>query len=276
MPRVALDDVELEYELDGEGEPVLLVHPGIFSDWFTPLRREPALANRYRLIHYNRAGCAGSSRASGAISFSRQARQMGLILQHLRIPRAHVIGHSSSGNIVLQFALDSPQAVQSLAILEPALMNVPSVVTSRAFVGAAVQSYRDGDRRSAIDTFLRGTCGPNYRAALDRALPEGFNRYVADAATFFEQELPALQQWSFTRENAQRIEHPVLAVVGARSQEMDPIWRERQQVLLDWLPNVEPFVLADATHLLQVENPRGMAEALAGFFARHSMASAPT
>jgi hypothetical protein len=42
----------------------------------------------------------------------------------------------------------------------------------------------------------------------------------------------------------------------------------------DWfmpLPNVEPFVLPGATHLLQIQNPRGMAEALAAFFARHPL-----
>lgn len=36
-----------------------------------------------------------------------------------------------------------------------------------------------------------------------------------------------------------------------------------------WLPNVEAFVLPNATHLLHVQNPRGMAEGLAAFFARH-------
>jgi hypothetical protein len=41
------------------------------------------------------------------------------------------------------------------------------------------------------------------------------------------------------------------------------------------LPNVEPFVLADATHLLQVQNPRGMAEGLAAFFARHVLSVSP-
>jgi pimeloyl-ACP methyl ester carboxylesterase len=40
-------------------------------------------------------------------------------------------------------------------------------------------------------------------------------------------------------------------------------------MLLTWLPNAEPFVLPGATHLLHVENPRGMAERLAAFFARH-------
>ena len=49
----------------------------------------------------------------------------------------------------------------------------------------------------------------------------------------------------------------VLAVVGERSLVYDPICRERHQMLLDWLPQVEPFVLPGATHLLQIENPAG-------------------
>ena len=271
MDRAVFDGVELEYEVHGEGEPVMLIHPGIFADWFTPLLQEPALTSRYRLVHYHRVGCAGSSRVAGPVSLAQQAAHGRFLMQHLGIARAHVVGHSSSGNIALQLALDAPDVVQSLAVLEPALMSVPSATRSRAFVGTAVQLYRTGDKAGAVDTFLRGTCGPNYRAVLDRVLPGAFDQHVTDADTFFEQELPALQQWSFRREDARRVPQPVLGVVGARSLELDPIWRERQQLLLDWLPNVEPFVLPNATHLLQVENPRGMAEGLAAFFARHQL-----
>ena len=271
MNRAVLDGVELDYELRGDGEPVVLIHPGIFADWFTPLLQEPALISRYRLVHYHRVGCAGSTRVAGPVSLAQQVTHSRLLMQHLGIARAHVVGHSSSGNIALQLALDAPHLVQSLAVLEPALMSVPSAATSRVFVGKAVQLYRGGDKAEAVDTFLRGTCGPGYRAVLDRVLPGAFDQHVADAATFFEQEAPTLQQWAFRPEDAKRVIQPVLAVVGARSLELDPIWSERQQLLLDWLPNVEPFVLPDATHLLQVENPRGMAEALAAFFARHPL-----
>jgi pimeloyl-ACP methyl ester carboxylesterase len=271
MNRAVLDDVELEYELHGDGEAVMLIHPGIFADWLTPLLREPALISRYRLVHYHRVGCAGSSHVAGPVSLARQAAHGRFLMQHLGIARAHVVGHSSSGNIALQLALDAPDIVQSLAVLEPALMSVPSAPRSRAFVGTAVQLYRTGDKAGAIDTFLRGTCGAGYRTALDRVLPGAFEQHVTDADTFFEQELTALQQWSFRQEDASRVTQPSLAVVGARSLELDPIWGERQQLLLDWLPHVEPFVLPDATHLLQVENPRGMAEGLAAFFARHPL-----
>jgi pimeloyl-ACP methyl ester carboxylesterase len=67
----------------------------------------------------------------------------------------------------------------------------------------------------------------------------------------------------------------VLAVVGERSLQLDPIWGERQQLLLDWLPHAEPFVLPRAAHLLQVENPEGMAEGLLSFFMRHPLSGSP-
>jgi hypothetical protein len=60
-------------------------------------------------------------------------------------------------------------------------------------VGTAVQLCRADDKAGAIDTFLRGVCGPAYRAALGQALPGAFDHQVADADTFFGQELPALQ-----------------------------------------------------------------------------------
>jgi pimeloyl-ACP methyl ester carboxylesterase len=271
MERATLEGVELEYEIRGAGEPVVLIHPGHFADWFTPLLAEPALTARYRIVHYHRVGSAGSSRVAGPLSLAQHAAHCRSLMFHLGISRAHVVGHSSSGNVALQLALDSPGAVHSLAVLEPALMSVPSAPTSRVFVTTAVERYRAGDRAGAIDTFLRGVCGPDYRPVLDRTLPGAFAQHVADADTFFGQELPALQQWSFTREDARRITQPVLAVIGAKSQDLDPIWGERHALLLSWFPNVEPFVLPDATHLLQVENPRGMTEGLAAFFARHPL-----
>jgi hypothetical protein len=58
----------------------------------------------------------------------------------------------------------------------------------------------------------------------------------------------------------------VLAVVGENSA---PTFPERRELLCSWLPKVELFELPGATHLLHLENPQGMAEGLASFFARH-------
>ncbi|HSF03273.1 MAG TPA: hypothetical protein VLA62_09690, partial [Solirubrobacterales bacterium] len=46
MSRVNVDGLELEYESRGSGEPVVLIHAGIFADWFKPLLEEAALTGR--------------------------------------------------------------------------------------------------------------------------------------------------------------------------------------------------------------------------------------
>ena len=152
-------------------------------------------------------------------------------------------------------------------------MPVPSrAAWGQAVAAPAMERYRAGDSATAIDIWMRGVAGPAYRGVLDDALPGAFDQAVADADTFFGQELPAVQGWSFGREDAARVTQPVLAVLGGASHQVSPVWGERQALLLDWLGDVEPFVLPDATHLLHLQQPRALAEALAAFFARHPLA----
>jgi pimeloyl-ACP methyl ester carboxylesterase len=141
--------------------------------------------------------------------------------------------------------------------------------SGRHLVGPLLEAYRAGDKVRAVDGFMRGVSGPDYRVALDQVLPDAFEQGVRDADTFFGQEPPALQQWSLRREDAARVTPPVLSVVGAKRQQLSRIWTERHQMVLAWIPKAEGFVLPDATHLLHVEHPRAVAEALAAFFARH-------
>jgi pimeloyl-ACP methyl ester carboxylesterase len=259
----------LEYEVLGSGEPLVLMHAGLCADWFRPLVDEPALADR-RLIRYHRVGYAGSSHLPGAVSLADQARHCLALMDHLGVDRAHLAGHSSSADIAMQVALDAPERVASLALLEPALMPVPSRAEwGRTTAAPAIDRFRSGDHAGAVDAWMQGVAGEDYAATMNRVLPSAFGQAVADAPTFFEQELPAVLEWPFDEQIAGRITHPALAVVGGRSHEVSPVWEERQALVLAWLPASEPFVLPDATHLLHVANPRGMAEALDAFVERH-------
>ena len=194
-----------------------------------------------------------------------------LLLRELGIERAHIVGHSSSALIALQLALDAPDAVQSLALMDAA-RPAPATEAQAAFVrevaAAAIGRYRAGDVAGAVDIWARGVFGAGYRAPLDRGLPGLFKEILDCADTFFAQELPAVQQWSFAETDARRIAQPVLAVLGENSA---PTFRERRDLLLAWLPRVEPFNLPGATHLLHIERPHEMAEALSSFFARHPL-----
>ncbi len=272
--RVAVNGVELEYVVSGAGEPVLLIHGAFLADAFAPLLAESALTDRYRVISYHRRGFAGSTPARGEADVAQQAADARALLAHLGIARAHIVGHSYGGCVALQLALDAPDAVHSLALLEPALLAVPAAERWFAEVGGpCIARYEAGDAAGAVATFLSGVFGPDVYADLVRTVPDGVEQAVADAGTFFRTDLPGIQAWRFGPEAARRVTQPVLGVLGADSDAVmiSPLFGEADALLRELLPQTEPFGLPDATHALQVMNPRGMAAGLAAFFARHPM-----
>jgi pimeloyl-ACP methyl ester carboxylesterase len=270
MELMTVDGVGLAYEVRGDGEPVVLIHAGVCADFFTPLMDQPALSG-YRLLRYHRVGYGSSDRVDGPFGIGRQGALCRSFMNRLGIDRAHVVGHSSSATMAVELALAAPAAVRTVALLEMALMAVPS----GSFAAEAIGHYGSGDRRAAVDTWLRGVCGPDYREALDRALPGAFDRAVGDADAFFAQELPAVRDWTFGPAEASRVGQPALVVLGGRSDQVSAAFTQRYELLLAWLPHAEPFVLPDATHLLQVQNPAGLAGGLAAFLARHPIGPSP-
>jgi pimeloyl-ACP methyl ester carboxylesterase len=232
---------------------------------------EPALANQFRVIHYHRRGYGNSDGPAAPVSIRQQAADCRAVMQHLGIERAHCVGQSHGGAVLLQMALDFADAVHSLALLEPAL---PSVLgNSQAFseiVRKAAALYGSGDKADAIETFAEEAGGADFRAIFDQTLPPGhFERWVADADTIFQWDLAALQAWQFTREDAARITQPVLNLRGAKTQ---PYCREIYDAVRTWLPHAENSELANATHCMLQTNPTGAAECLVSFFSRHPMA----
>ena len=264
MERANADDgTTLEYEVQGSGEPVVFIHGAHVADSFKLLMADAALKD-FRLIRYRRRGYA-SGQAGSTASISQHAADCLALLKILDAVPAHVVGHSSGGVMAIQLALDAPEAVRSLTLLEPALLDVPSGPELLEQLAPTGQMYESGDKAAAVDTFMRVVCGNGYRVAVDAGLPGAMEQAVAVADTFWGVELPAVGSWSFSQEDASRIKQPVFAVLGGNSEAVWPGYGEIQQRLLEWLPQAKPFVLPRATHLLQMENPRDMAEALAGF-----------
>ncbi len=254
--------------MQGTGEPVLLIHGSIVADAYAPLLTEPAVAGRFQFITYHRRGFAGSSRASAPFSIEQQAADARELLRSLGIERAHVAGQSYGGVIALQLAVDAPASVHSLALLEPAMLAVPSGQQFAENMAPVVELYAAGKTVEALGAFLDIVAGAGARADVEARIPQAFAQAIADVDTFFQVELPALGEWNFAVEQARSIGQPALTVLGSNSA---AVFKEGNALLREWLPQTEHFALPNAGHLLQIQNPRGMAEALSGFFSRHPL-----
>ena len=271
VARAVIDGVALEYEDSGVGEPVVFIHGAFIADAFRPLLAEPALAERFRLISYHRRGHGGSAHVEGSVTIEDGAGDCLALLSFLGVPHAHVVGHSYGANVALQMALDAPDVVRTLGVLEAGLFVGESAPLYRKALLQARDRFAEVGARVAVDEFL-GMRWPAYRTHLDRVLPGAFEQAVADAATFFDAELPGGLDWQFEAAEARRIAQPALVVLGEESVALHPRFAETYRLLLEWLPEAEGFVLPGATHFLQMMSPRPLAEALSEFLGRHAFA----
>jgi pimeloyl-ACP methyl ester carboxylesterase len=270
VPRAVIDGVDLEYQDSGAGEPVVFVHGAFIADAFRPLIAEPALAERFRLITYHRRGHGGSGPVDGPVTIDDSARDCLALLSYLAVPQTHLVGHSYGANVALQTALDAPDVVRTLCVLEAGLFVGDSAQLYREALLQSRERFRTIGAREAVDEFM-GMRWPAHGEQLDRVLPGAFEQAVADAATFFESDLPGGLDWQFGETEARRIAQPTLVVLGEGSAALHPRFAETHRRLLEWLPRPEGFVLPDATHFLQMESPGPLAEALADFLGRRPL-----
>jgi pimeloyl-ACP methyl ester carboxylesterase len=262
-------EVALAYDDVGSGKPVLFIHGAFIADAFRPLFSEPSLAD-HRLIAYHRRGYGRSDPASASMTLEEHATDCRAVLSNADVPRAHVVGHSFGALVALQLALDAPELVGTLALLEAGLLVGDSADLYRRGLEGSVAQYRAVGARVAVDEFLR-LRWPRYGECLDRVVPGAFEQAVADAATCFEVDLPSGLTSELGEAQVRRVAQPTLVVLGEESLALHPRSGETYRLLLEWLPNAEGSVLPGASHFLQLEQPRAMAEALAAFFRRHPL-----
>jgi pimeloyl-ACP methyl ester carboxylesterase len=270
MNTATVNGVELEYEVKGAGEPVLLINP-MLADGFLPLLSERALTDRYRLIRYHKRGWAGSTHTPPPVNIADHAIDAGALLERLDAPRAHIVGHSSGAVIALQMALDRPEMVHTLVLLEPSFFTLPGAGAFLKAGGPALEAYAAGDHEQALAIFLTAASGLDWktcRALLDQRSPGAAAATLKDAGTVFDIELPALLRWSLSAQAAAGICQPALSVLGTETR---PLWVEIAEWLRSSLPRVEECRIEGVGHLLHVQRPEPVARAIAQFLERHGM-----
>jgi pimeloyl-ACP methyl ester carboxylesterase len=104
----------LHFEVDGDGPPLLLIHAGIANlRMWDP--QVPALAASHRVIRYDTRGFGRTE--SEAVEFSNRADAIA-VLDHVGVSAATLVGASRGGMIALDLALESPDRVDALVIVD--------------------------------------------------------------------------------------------------------------------------------------------------------------
>ncbi len=116
MPLAKLDGVDIYYEREGAGEPVLFVP----ASWWPldpwKLQVVPALSRRWETVIMDCRGTGRSSAPEDGYTVSRFAEDCAALLAHLGITRCHVVGFAIGGQILQALAIARPDLVATLTM----------------------------------------------------------------------------------------------------------------------------------------------------------------
>jgi pimeloyl-ACP methyl ester carboxylesterase len=119
MPKAKVNGVELNYEVHGDGYPLVLAH-GFTSSLDMWGDQIPAFAEKYRVVVYDIRGHGASEAPCDPTSYDLWTcvEDQRALMDHLGIAEAYVGGLSMGGMIAMRFALKYPQRVRALLLCD--------------------------------------------------------------------------------------------------------------------------------------------------------------
>jgi pimeloyl-ACP methyl ester carboxylesterase len=173
MSSVATNTIELNYELTGSGETVVLVHGG-WSDrnnWRPVVR---GLAESFEVVAVDRRGHGLSAR--GVQGTRRdQEDDLAALIEGLGSEPVNLVGTSFGASIAIGMTSRRPQLVRALIAHEPPLMGLiagnpdvgPELQAVQASMDAVLARIDEGDAEGAARQFVEEIAlGPGSWAAL--------------------------------------------------------------------------------------------------------------
>ncbi len=115
MPYALMeDDTSLYYEINGQGTPIVFVHPPVMGH--RVFKHQKRLSKDYQPIFYDLRGHGRSSQGNTPLSIELLAKDIKCLLDELNIRKAVVCGFSNGGTIAQEFALLYPERTEALIL----------------------------------------------------------------------------------------------------------------------------------------------------------------
>jgi pimeloyl-ACP methyl ester carboxylesterase len=158
MPEEIVNGYLMHYEVHGDGQPLVMIHGGLGGGEGSLAMVDHQAENfsgDYRFIAYDRRAAGKSETPADGYDLPNQVQDLRALLERLDVSHAHVLGSSAGGPIAMRFALDYPEMVDSLLLIN-------------------TMSYASHDERRArqneLDNLLANEAALGRTGAVEKAL----------------------------------------------------------------------------------------------------------
>src|SRR6187401_2550343 len=118
MQQVEVEGLTINYDVQGEGEPLLLI-PYLSADHACYAFQLPAYTEHFSCIAVDLPGSGESDKPAGPYSTEGYADQLAAFLGAMGIERAHLAGMSLGATVAMHLAARHPGRVRSLSLHSP-------------------------------------------------------------------------------------------------------------------------------------------------------------
>ena len=252
-----LDTVDLAYDEAGHGPPLLLLH-GLGSSRFDWALQLPAFVPEFRTVAVDLRGHGQSPKPKGPYRIAQFAADVALLLMRLDARPAHIVALSLGGAVAQQLALDYPELVRSLVLVN----------TVSNFVSAEWRQRMLGLKRFA-GVYLQGMDKVAVDVA-DRLFPmleqtplrtEAVVRIASNDPQAYRASL-----WAIARFNTtfllELITCPTLIIAGEQD---TTVSLAAKQILAQGIPNSRTVIIPNSGHATPIDQPEAFNRAVLEF-----------
>jgi pimeloyl-ACP methyl ester carboxylesterase len=223
-----INNVEIYYEIDGQGEPLLLLHGGFCNGtyWRAII---PALAKKYQVIVMDSRGHGRSTFDDQPITYELMASDVLGLMDHLKIKKADIVGYSDGGIIGLELAIHHRERLNRVVAFG-ANFDLTGLKED-AFDSPKVQAFF---AQAALD----------YQALSPQ--PERLDEFMANIMKMYATEP------NYTHDQLRSITTPFLIADGSDD---EGIYLSHTKLMASLIPGAKLAIIPDTGHFAIFEKP---------------------
>ena len=246
MPQKLIRDININYEIIGDGQPLLFIH-GLGSslrDWEEQI---PVFSKKFKVITLDLRGHGQTDKPRGPYSITMFAEDIAELIKSLKVDPVHVVGISLGGAIGFHLAIDHPDITKSLVVVNmSASVPIKSLKEKQMFFLRVLIVKMMGMKKMGEVLAKRLFIKPEQEELREKMA----SRWAENDKKAYLSSLKTLKNWSVL-ERLHEIKCPTLLV--SSDEDYTPLSAKEEYTAM--IPNAKLVVIEDARHAVSVEKP---------------------
>ncbi|HMF33521.1 MAG TPA: alpha/beta hydrolase [Candidatus Lokiarchaeia archaeon] len=264
MPKIQVNDIEVNYEVHGNGFPLILLAGFACELHFWDERMVRELGEKFQTILVDNRGAGLTDGSKGPYSIKQFANDTAGLMDALEIPTAYILGHSLGGMIAQQLAIDFAGRVAKLILCSTTCGGSKSIPMGPE-LAPRFQERVQG--KLSLEGNLDLKVDSCFTEEFQQANPEFIAEFreinaniVMPRKTLVKQAI-ALMAFNSAR-FLKKLDIPTLILHGQKDRLIPP---ENAEIMAQYISGAKVVYLGESAHALYTPEPEAFMNALLEF-----------